>query len=66
MKTFGEILKEKREAIGWKQEELAEEVGISRNSISLYERGVAYPNILTAADLADVLDCTLDELVGRD
>ena len=66
MKTFGEILRRKRTAKGLAQWELAEEIGVMQGTVSHWETGKCYPDILVAVGIADVLDCTLDELVGRE
>lgn len=65
MKTFGQILREKRNERGWTLVQLAEKVGVIRNTITNWEHGYNLPNIYTCIDLADIFDCTLDELVGR-
>ena len=48
MKTFGEILKEKRTKKGWTQQELADKIGTSYSAISLWERGLRIPDIYLA------------------
>ena len=63
MKTFGEIVREKRKAKGWAQWELAEEIGAEQHTISCWETGRTFPNILVAMQLAEVFDCTIDELI---
>ena len=65
MKTFGQILREKRNAKGWTIEELAEKIGSFRNTVNNWELGHSIPNIYSCIDIADVFECTLDELVGR-
>jgi putative transcriptional regulator len=56
-------LKEVRELHGWSQTKLAEESGVSRDSISNYETGQreAYP--ATAKKLADALDVEIADLI---
>jgi transcriptional regulator with XRE-family HTH domain len=65
MKTFGEILREKRTEYGLTMEELANKIGVSYSAISLWERGHRIPNIYLACDLAEVFNCTVDDLCGR-
>ena len=65
MKLFGEILKEKRKALGYSQKWLGIKMGVSAAKICKWENGEMYPDILEACDLADILGCTLDELAGR-
>lgn len=56
-------LKEVRELHGWSQTKLAEESGVSRDSISNYETGhrEAYP--ATAKKLADALEVEIADLI---
>lgn len=63
MKTFGQILREKRKEKGWKQHKLAEMLNVRVQSITNWERDLHLPNIYMAADIAQVLGCTIDELV---
>ena len=65
MKTFAQILKEKRKRLDLTQKDLAKLVGCTYCTVSYWEVGRSFPNILIASTLADVLNCTLDELVGR-
>lgn len=65
MKTFGEILREKRKEKGLSQSQVAKKLGISNHQVCRWEAGVHFPNLIIATSIADVLECTLDELVGR-
>ena len=65
MKTFGQILREKRQAKGWSLNELSKKIGVHYNTIACWELEHNIPNIYTCIDIADVFECTLDELVGR-
>ena len=65
MKTVGEIIRKKRKAIEVKEGELAQEIGVSLNTISRWEKGETYPTLMNAIAIADFFDCTIDELVGR-
>ena len=65
MKTFGRSLKELRKNKGLTQEELAAAVGVYKTTIGHWERGICFPDILVASDLADILGVSLDTLVGR-
>lgn len=65
MKTIGQIIREKRKALGLKQCELASKSGIVQRTLCAYEKDTFVPNLLVAADLADALNCSLDELCGR-
>ena len=63
-KSFGKVLKEKRIAKGWSQAELAEKLNTMASTISGYERNARTPNIYMAYDIASVLQCELEELIG--
>lgn len=49
-----------------KQNTLALELHIGRQSISAYERGVTLPDIYLLMQIADYFDVSLDELAGRE
>ncbi len=55
-----------RKAKHLSQEELADKIGVSRQTISRYEIGEALPDIEKCKRLAEVLDVTLDDLVCYD
>lgn len=63
--TFGQRLKEVRKACGFNQTELGELSGVSMNTISAYERDVIDPTLFNITCIADVLEVSLDYLVGR-
>lgn len=65
MKTFGEILKEKRKEKGYTQPKLAKKLGVSLQIIWCWENGKHFPNLMVAADIADLFGCTIDELLDR-
>lgn len=46
------------------QEELAERIGVTRQTISKYETGESVPDIDKCKELADVFGVTLDDLVN--
>ena len=62
---FGKILKEKRKENGYSQEYLAEKIGVNRVNISNYELGLKVPSLAVMWKLADFLNCSIDELIGR-
>lgn len=65
MKTIGESIRDKRKALKITQTKLGDKIGVRRDTISCWERGLYYPNALAICDLADVFECTADELLGR-
>lgn len=59
-------LKELRKKKSWSQQKLAEKSGLSYNTITKIEQGVAtMPTIQTMTKIADALEISLDELVER-
>ena len=61
--TFGERLYELRKNKNISQEELAELLDVSRQSISKWEQGISYPSILYLIPLTKILDCHLEDLL---
>ena len=55
-----------RKMRGMSQEELAERIGITRQTLSKYETGESLPDIEKSKAIADVFDIPLDELVNTD
>ena len=54
-----------RKAQSMTQKELAERARVNRINISQYESGIRNPNLTTVQKLADVLGCTIEELLGK-
>lgn len=48
------------------QERLAEKLGVSRQTVSKWESGEAYPEIPKLLDLCDLFRCKLDDLLRQD
>lgn len=65
MLTFSEILKKLREDHDYTQQQLADALHISKNSISHYELKVSMPSIDVLIEMADIFDVSLDYLLGR-
>lgn len=63
--AFGERLRGLREARGLTQEQLATAVKMNATRLSDYESGKIVPRVEKAIALAEELDVSLDELVGR-
>jgi len=59
-------LKQLRIRRGLKQSEVAKMVGMPTRRYGSYEREERAITLTDAARIADVLECTLDELAGRD
>ena len=63
--TVGANIQRLREERNLTQSELAGHIGISQVHLSHIERGVKVPTVSVVIQLADALDCTTDELLGR-
>lgn len=48
---------------GMTQTELANKVGISQNSLSLYETGLRFPRRMILEKLAEILECDIRDIV---
>jgi transcriptional regulator with XRE-family HTH domain len=64
-KTFGEVLREAREAEDQSQESLAERARLSRTFVSFIERGLRQPTLTTLLALAQGLGVRASTLVGQ-
>ena len=62
---MGRRIGELRRGAGLSQSQLAKRAGVPFRSLQNYEQGHRPVSLEAAAKLADVLDCTLDELAGR-
>lgn len=66
MKIFGARLREVRKSKKITQQELADRLGIKRNTYSDWENGKTEPTFEILVKLADLFDVSLDWLFGRD
>ncbi len=60
--TMGENIRARREKAGKTQEQIAEEVGLSRPHYGKIESGAASPKVSTLARIAEALGTTADDL----
>lgn len=60
---IGEFLARIRKEQGYTQREIADKLGISNRTLSAWEQGRAYPDVLTLAQLADIYGVTADEIL---
>lgn len=65
MSVFGDNIKRLRKNKGLKQQELAEILGIKRNTYSDWENGKTEPKLGNVVKLAHVFGTTTDELLGQ-
>lgn len=61
---FGENLKHLRKSKKISQEVLAEKVGVSRQSVSKWENGEAYPEMSNILALCSIFHCNINDLVN--
>ncbi|MBQ9147777.1 MAG: helix-turn-helix transcriptional regulator [Rikenellaceae bacterium] len=59
-------LKELRKSRGMRQEDLADAIFSTPRIVGAWERGETSLPLEDACSIADVLECTLDELAGRE
>lgn len=58
-------ISERRRAANLTQEDVASKLGVSRQTVGKWESGRATPELDKLVALCDLLECSLDELVGR-
>lgn len=64
--TIGRRIAELRDARGWSQEELAERLHVSRQTVSNWERGKTLVDVQSLAAMAGEVGCPLSELLGEE
>lgn len=64
MNTISEMIKRRRKLLGYTQQELAGKLNISSQAVSKWENGVALPDLGLMPRLAQVLETTVDGLLG--
>jgi len=63
-RTIGQIIRELRKQKKITQESLAEQIGVTPQAISRWERDVGYPDIIQIAPLAKAFGVSTDEILG--
>lgn len=61
--TLGEKIARQRKEQNLTQEQLAEILGVSRQSVSKWEQDIAYPETEKLIELGKVFDCSMDYLL---
>ena len=64
--TLGEKIAKQRKEINFTQEQLADILGVSRQSISKWESDIAYPETDKLIELGKLFDCSMDYLLKED
>ncbi|MCL2523392.1 MAG: helix-turn-helix domain-containing protein [Betaproteobacteria bacterium] len=62
-RSIGRTLAQRREASGLTQDQVAEALEIGTEAVSRMERGITMPTVQRLAELADIYDCGIDELL---
>ena len=63
---IGKKIMNLRKKNGMSQEELAEQIGVARQTISKWELGETYPDLKQSKELSRIFSVSLDELVDND
>lgn len=66
MNIFGENLQFYRKKKALTQEQLAEQLNVSRQTISKWEAGTSYPEMEKILQLCDLFSCTMDTLLRQE
>lgn len=65
MGNFAQILRGLRAQQGWTQPQLAQRLGVSRSTVSMYERGEREPDFAMLDRIADLFGVDANQLLGR-
>lgn len=60
---FAKVLREKREALNLTQQELADQLHVTRQTLSRWENNLSFPNLDTLVELSNILELPLDNLL---
>jgi transcriptional regulator with XRE-family HTH domain len=60
--TIGENIADLRKKKGWTQAEFGEMLGVSNQAVSKWESGMSMPDIMLLPHIAEVFECSIDEL----
>lgn len=63
---FGENLQKLRKERGISQEQLAEQLGVTRQSVSKWESGASYPEMDKIVAICNIFHCDMDVLINKD
>lgn len=64
-KRLGQRIAERRKAIEWTQDQLAERLGVDAETVSRFERGATLPSLVTLDRLARVLNTSTADLMSE-
>ena len=63
---LGETLLHLRKRHHYTQEDVAEQIGVSRQTIAKWENSESIPDVLSAGKLAELYDVSLDEMLSEE
>jgi len=64
--TFGQRFARLRKSKKLRQEDIADKIGISPQAISKWENDISLPDISLLGELSDILEVSLDDLLGKE
>ena len=64
--TLGEKITKQRKELNYTQEQLADILGVSRQSISKWESNIAYPETDKLIELGKLFNCSMDYLLKEE
>ena len=64
--TLGEKIVKQRKELNYTQEQLADILGVSRQSISKWESNIAYPETDKLIELGKLFNCSMDYLLREE
>ena len=64
--TLGEKISKQRKELNYTQEQLADILGVSRQSVSKWESDIAYPETDKLIELGKLFDCSMDYLLKEE
>ncbi len=64
--TLGEKIAKQRKELNFTQEQLADTLGVSRQSVSKWESDIAYPETEKPIKMGKLFDCSMDYLLNED
>lgn len=64
--TLGEKILKQRKELNYTQEQLADILGVSRQSISKWESDIAYPETNKLIKMGKLFECSMDYLINED
>ena len=63
---ISKCIKDARQNNNISQESLAEQLGVSRQTVSSWETGKSYPDIVSVIKMSDIFNISLDKMLKED